>query len=71
MVRSSVSFGGTHFFSGGFTHCRAMSAHHSITEKGNGEHSMLEKRNSKVKTREKDKIKAKEKKTAYQWGGTP
>ena len=53
------------FFLGGFTDCSAMSAHHNITEKGNGENLTLKERKSKVKTREKN-IKTIRKKTTYQ-----
>ena len=48
-----------------YTDCSAMSAHHNITEKGNGENLTLKERKSKVKTREKN-IKTIRKKTAYQ-----
>ena len=43
------------FRPGGFTDCSAMSAHHNITEKGNGENLTLKERKNKVKTREKRK----------------
>ena len=35
--------------------CSAMSAHHNITEKGNGENLMLKERKSKVKQEKREK----------------